>query len=160
MKAFVLNPTVVISTYIWIGCVCAISFLEAWLKFRAPGITLALGLGIGKLVFNALNKIEWIFAASILFNILFSGKFELRTFEKFNYIILIPVCILIIQSFWLLPQLTIRADSIIQGSFVESSNLHFYYVAAEVIKIVCLCIFGFKLFKADTTAQMIHAISK
>lgn len=159
MKAFVLNPTVVIATYIWIGCVCAISFLEAWLKFRAPGITLALGLGIGKLVFNALNKIEWIFAASIVFNIIFTGKFELRTPERFNYILLIPLMILIIQSVWLLPQLTARADSIIQGNFVEPSNLHFYYVAAEVIKIVCLSIFGFHLFKENEAIQVIGAIN-
>ncbi len=147
MKAFVDSPTVVISTYLWIGCVCAISFLEAWLKFRAPGITLALGLGIGKLVFNALNKIEWLFAASILFNIFFTKNFSLQSIERFNYIILIPLVILIIQSIWFLPQLTARADAIIAGRFVEPSSVHFYYVAAEVIKIVSLCIFGFKLFK-------------
>lgn len=147
MKVFVDSPTVVISTYIWIGCVCAISFLEAWLKFRAPGITLALGLGIGKLVFNALNKIEWVLAASILFNMIFTKNFSLQSIERFNYIILIPLVILLIQSIWFLPQLTARADAIIAGHFVEPSRVHFYYVVAEVIKIVSLCIFGFKLFK-------------
>lgn len=40
----------------------AISFVEAPLKFRAPNITLALGLGIGKLVFQMLNRIEIVFA--------------------------------------------------------------------------------------------------
>ena len=49
-------------TFLWIGFVCAISFMEAWLKFRAPGITRPLGLGIGRLVFKALNKVEWFFA--------------------------------------------------------------------------------------------------
>ncbi|MGN6646881.1 MAG: hypothetical protein ACTHJT_10175 [Cytophaga sp.] len=147
MKAFVDSPTVVISTYLWIGCVCAISFLEAWLKFRAPGITLALGLGIGKLVFNALNKIEWALAASILFNMLFTKNFSWQSIERSNYIILIPLVILMIQSTWFLPQLTARADAIIAGRFVEPSGVHFYYVAAEVVKIVSLCIFGFKLFK-------------
>jgi hypothetical protein len=39
--------------FLWLGMVLAISFLEAPLKFRAPGITLALGLGIGRLVFRA-----------------------------------------------------------------------------------------------------------
>jgi len=42
----------------WIGFVCAISFFESWIKFRAPGITLAVGLRVGKKVFNALNRVE------------------------------------------------------------------------------------------------------
>jgi hypothetical protein len=32
--------------FVWLGMVLAISLLETPLKFRAPGITLALGLGI------------------------------------------------------------------------------------------------------------------
>ncbi len=32
--------------------------MEAPHKFQAPGITLVLGLGIGKLVFFTLNKVE------------------------------------------------------------------------------------------------------
>src|SRR5664279_3321230 len=44
--------------FVWLGMVLAISFLEAPLKFRAPGITLPLGLGIGRLVFRALNGCE------------------------------------------------------------------------------------------------------
>jgi MFS family permease len=35
-----------------------ISFLEAPLKFRAPGVTPRLGLGIGRVVFRALNRVE------------------------------------------------------------------------------------------------------
>lgn len=149
MKISQSTQTIIISTYTWIGCVCSISFLEAWMKFQAPGITLALGLGIGKLVFNALNKIEWIFILSIVFNIIFTGKFELRSIKKFNYIILIPLTILMIQSLWLLPQLTERADRVIEGRFVEPSNLHFYYVATEIIKVFSLCFFGFTLFKEN-----------
>ena len=33
-------------TFVWLGMVLAISFLETPPKFRAPGITLPLGLGI------------------------------------------------------------------------------------------------------------------
>ncbi len=35
-----------------LGAIVAISFLEAPLKFLAPGITIPLGLGIGRLVFR------------------------------------------------------------------------------------------------------------
>ena len=44
--------------FTWLGMVLAISFLEAPLKFRAPGVTVVLGLGIGRVVFRALNRIE------------------------------------------------------------------------------------------------------
>jgi hypothetical protein len=41
------------ATFVWMGMVLAISFLEAPLKFRAPGLILAVGLSIGRLVFRA-----------------------------------------------------------------------------------------------------------
>lgn len=44
--------------FIWLGMVLAISFLETPLKFRAPGITVPLGLGVGRLIFRALNAAE------------------------------------------------------------------------------------------------------
>jgi hypothetical protein len=43
---------------LWLGMVVAISFLEAPIKFRAPAVTLPVGLGIGRLVFKALNRVE------------------------------------------------------------------------------------------------------
>ena len=47
-------------SFTWLGMVLAISFLEAPLKFRAPGVTVPLGLGIGRLVFRALNRVEMV----------------------------------------------------------------------------------------------------
>jgi uncharacterized PurR-regulated membrane protein YhhQ (DUF165 family) len=41
--------------FTWFGMVIAISFVETPLKFRAPGITVPLGLRIGRLVFKVLN---------------------------------------------------------------------------------------------------------
>jgi len=40
-----------------------------------------------------------------------------------------------------------RAEILIQGYELEASNLHFYYVGMEIVKVVCLLIFGIKLFK-------------
>jgi hypothetical protein len=52
--------------FVWLGMVLAISFLEAPLKFRAPNVTLQIGLGIGRLVFRALNAVEVVIAVVIL----------------------------------------------------------------------------------------------
>ena len=57
--------TAVALTFIWLGMVLAISFLEAPMKFRAPGVTLQIGLGIGRLVFRALNTAEVLIAVGI-----------------------------------------------------------------------------------------------
>ena len=50
-----MNTVAAALTFVWLGMVVAISFLEAPIKFRAPGITVPLGVGIGRLVFRALN---------------------------------------------------------------------------------------------------------
>lgn len=45
----------------WAVFVSSISFMEAWIKFQADGVTLPVGLSIGKKVFKTLNSVEWIF---------------------------------------------------------------------------------------------------
>ena len=140
-------PIALIITFLWIGFVCAISFMEGWLKFRAPGITLPLGLGIGKLVFNALNKVEWVFAIAILINLI---PIKNTFLSVSNLSFFIPMILLIVQTTWLLPELDARAELHIQGQTPPSSNLHFYYVGMEIIKVVCLSIFGITLFKNTT----------
>ncbi|MCE3259124.1 MAG: hypothetical protein K0S12_765 [Bacteroidetes bacterium] len=132
----------VVSAFLWVGFVSAISFMEAWLKFRAPGITVPLGLGIGRLVFNALNKVEWVFAILIITSVLVSQS---NVISWNNLFILIPFIILFIQSWYLLPELDSRAEMHIRGWFVEPSNLHMIYVVVEFIKVFSLAIFGFTL---------------
>ena len=64
--------------FIWFGLVLGLAFIGAPLKFQAPGITLPLGLGIGRLVFSVLNKIEIILALVLIFSVIRlrpSGKF-------------------------------------------------------------------------------------
>ncbi|MFI5086575.1 MAG: hypothetical protein ACHP7K_11675 [Actinomycetales bacterium] len=52
--------------FIWFGMVAAISFLETPLKFRAPGMSVPLGVGIGRIVYRALNGVETVLAATVL----------------------------------------------------------------------------------------------
>ena len=140
-------PIALICTFLWVGFVCAISFMEAWLKFRAPGINLPLGLGIGRIVFNALNKVEWVFALMIIINI-FLNTSDILKWQNLSFVV--PLILLLIQTFWLLPALDARAELHIQGLLVPPSYLHFYYVGMEVIKVAGLTIFGLTLFKNTT----------
>jgi uncharacterized membrane protein (DUF485 family) len=141
--SIVRNPVALITSFLWIGFVSAISFMEAWLKFRAEGITLPLGLGVGQLVFAALNRVEWVFAIVILLSQLY--KLTAIRWKTFLFY-LFPLLFLILQTSWLLPALDQRATLIINGGQPPASYLHFYYVGMEVLKVVCLSIFGCSLF--------------
>lgn len=132
------------AVFVWVGFVGAISFMEAWLKFQAPGITLPLGLGIGRLVFGALNKVELVLSVIAIATVLHGsgGRFQ-RSWGLF----LITFLLLMLQSAWLLPALDARAEIYIQGNEPPASNLHILYIIFEFIKLICLMIFGFTLFK-------------
>ena len=130
--------------FIWFGLVGGISFIETPLKFRAPNITLALGLGIGKIVFSTLNKAE-IALASLFLLALFSAspenKFALLCFGAVSFL-------LILQTIWLLPALKARAAAVISGSFTTSSRAHFVFIAFELIKIILLFVLGATLVRS------------
>lgn len=137
-------PVALISAFLWIGFVCAISFMEAWLKFRAPGITIPLGLGIGRIVFGVLNKIEWVFAIAIIVNVLFEkAQIGLPTI----ILLAIPILILIAQSFWMLPALDTRAGIYLSGETPPPSSLHIYFVLMELVKVASVLFFGLSIFK-------------
>ena len=137
-------PLALIAVFIWVGFVCAISFMEAWLKFRAPGIDLSLGLGIGRIVFSALNKVEWVLAIAILFNYLLSKD---RDFNWTYFLFMLAFIILLLQTFYFLPVLDARAELYIRHEAVPPSNMHFVYVFAEFVKVGSLIVFGIKLLK-------------
>jgi hypothetical protein len=113
--------------------VLAISFVEAPLKFRAPGVTIPVGLGIGRLVFRALNTCEAILAGSIL------GMFilgDLRT----NVVLVVAAAVmaLLVQLLLVRPALTRRTNAVLAGHDVPRSRGHLIYVVLEVIKVVAL----------------------
>lgn len=151
MKATTINEAVVKSplrisiVFLWIGFVCAISVMEAWLKFQAPGITLSLGLGIGRLVFGALNKVETVFAPSLLISTILDKEIKTKVFA----ILILPILILLIQSVWLLSALDFRAELYIQGTPPPSSHLHLLYILMEIVKVLCLFLYGSKQFETS-----------
>lgn len=124
--------------FLWLGFVGAISFMEAWLKFRAPGVDLSTGLGIGRLVFKALNRVEWTCALLILAMFAICGRYT----DGITYFALV-LAILAVQTFLWLPQLDKRAAGIASGQGnVPASNAHYFYIAAEVAKAVLLVLLG------------------
>ena len=126
--------------FIWFGAVCAISFMEAPLKFGAPNITLELGLGIGRIVFHALTKVEISLAVLLLVSFLYTRSRRDLSFA----LAAIVFAILLLQTVWLLPVLDLRASALLQGEPLPPSHLHIVYIAVDVIKVVLLLTIGFR----------------
>lgn len=133
-----INPTPAFLLIFWVGFVCAISFMEAWIKFQAPGVTLTIGLSIGMLVFKALNLVEW-----ALLIVSFGWMLTNYTLwnKKIKFSALIITVIILLQTFVLLPDLTKRALSLIaENPLPANPATHITYVVVEIIKVVLLII--------------------
>lgn len=137
-------PAVAVAvTFVWLGMVLAISFLEAPLKFRAPGVTLQIGLGIGRLVFRALNSVEILFAVAIL-----TALAADPPATSVNVAIGVAVAALAVQLLAVRPKLTRRSDAVLAGDDAPRSNAHYAYVGLEVVKVIALLTGGILLVAA------------
>lgn len=132
-----------ITALFWLGFFMAISFMEAPIKFSAPGLSMVEGLQIGKIVFKILNTCEWIF----LFIILTTCVVK-KTASKGFYLISTASIILISETYWLLPILNYNADKIIRGGFVINHSPHWIYILLEIIKVPILLLIGIDSGKA------------
>ena len=130
----------VAAVFVWLGMVLAISFLEAPLKFRAPGVTIQLGLGIGRLVFRALNMCEVVLAAVALVGVVL-GHAPTGALIALGF----AVAALGAQVIGVRPALTRRSDAVLADAAVAESgrsHAHLVYVGLEVTKVVALVVSG------------------
>ena len=138
--------------FIWFGAIGAISFMEAPLKFTAPNITLALGLGIGRIVFQTLNKIEIALALLLVVSV-----FMRRPEGKpWIYFLGAVVALLLVETVWLLPVLDARAVQVLSGNAPPFSNAHIIYIAFDAIKFLCLFALGVVLTKQNLSAAALQ----
>jgi hypothetical protein len=120
-------------TFVWLGMVVAISFLEAPLKFQAPDVTLRIGLGIGRLVFRALNTAEaGLATAAVITTIV--GEPPAAVLAPTG----IAVGVLIVQLVAVRPRLTRRSDAVLAGSDAPRSHSHHVYIGLETAKVLAL----------------------
>lgn len=137
----------VAAVFIWLGMVLAISFLEAPLKFRAPGVSLPIGLGIGRLVFRALNAVEIGLAAVIAL----AMAVHLPPRPALVAVI-VAVAALVGQLLAVRPALTRRSDAVLaagpDAEALPRSRAHLGYVALELVKVAALIGAGIALLAA------------
>jgi len=134
-------PAVAVAVvFVWLGMVLAISFLEAPLKFRARGVTLQIGLGIGRLVFRALNTVEVVLAIVILVSIVATPPSTGAAAA-----LAVAFAALALQIGAVRPRLNRRSDQVLAGLDAPRLRGHYVYIALEVIKALALAAGGILL---------------
>ena len=136
-KHNVVNPAWL--AFVWFGVTAGISLLETPVKFTAPTITRPVALDVGRTVFAALNKVEFVLLILLLVLVRVSGRSR-QLFAACGAL----VVILMAQSIWLLPELSARAQSIVQGIEPGPSIAHVAYSVLELVKLLLLLYVGFR----------------
>lgn len=121
---------------LWLGMVAAISFIEAPLKFQAPGITIPLGLGIGRLVFAALNMAEGLILLAL--TLLSFWPVAARISGKRLGIWAALALVYVGKIVFVRPPLNARTDLVLEGADPGQSIWHYVYIGCDVATMILL----------------------
>lgn len=131
-------------TFVWLGMVLAISFVEAPLKFRAPGVSLQVGLGIGRLVFRALNSCEVALAVVLVISVAIERASSVAVIAVGVAVVTLAAQLIVVR-----PALNRRSDTVLSAppgaSPAGRSRAHYGYVGLEALKVVALIVGGIAL---------------
>jgi hypothetical protein len=153
---------------VYLGVLLAISFTEAWVKFRAPLLQRHVGFDVGRHVFVALNTIELVLCVAML-SVLFSHEMDPPR-EQMWAIPSALAIIIVLDIGFLTPQLELRAahiivkilgnkrhaskeEEVIYKEFIALTTLapcpplmyHHIYVALECAKVLALSYYATSL---------------
>ena len=123
--------------FVWLGLVLGLSFIEAPLKFRAPGVTVRIGLGIGRLVFAALNRVECALALVVVGALVLGPRPS-----SVGWPATVALLVLIAQLVFVRPALHRRSNLVLAGEDGPRSRAHLLYNALEVAKAIALVVLG------------------
>jgi hypothetical protein len=133
-----LLSAVAVASLLWVGMLLGVSFLEAWVKFRASSLTLPVGLDVGRHVFRALNLAELFWAVIGAAGLMACRWSSMAPILPFSAAFLT----LVLQVLWLRPVLNRRVEAILAGGTLPRSPLHLLYIAGECVKLISLIIAG------------------
>ena len=136
MQNAIRNPAWICFT--WFGMTAGVSLLATPVRFTADTITRPIALDVGRVVFSALNKAELMALVVLLIVVRVSG--QARSMWAVCGILAL---IVIAQSAWLLPELAVRTQMIIDGQEPPQSYVHAIYSTLELAKLGILFVTGF-----------------
>jgi hypothetical protein len=122
-------------SWLWLGMVLAISFLEAPLKFRV--VDLRTGLAIGRVVFRALNGVEALLGVLLAIALLAGQPGRTAAIAGAVAIVMLAVQLVAVR-----PALTRRSNRVLAGEDGPRSHAHLWYVGLELVKVAGLAVAG------------------
>ncbi|QIM19807.1 hypothetical protein G7066_11740 [Leucobacter coleopterorum] len=123
---------------LWFGMIAAISFIEAPLKFQAPGITIPLGLGIGRLVFATLNIVEGVILLAL--TLLSFWPESARIAGSRLLVWFGVVCVFAAKVAFVRPPLNTRTDEVLAGAAPGQSPWHYIYIVCDAATMVLVLV--------------------
>ena len=108
-------------------------------RFTATSITRPIALDVGRVVFAALNKAEFVALVLLLLIVRVSD----RTRQLWTWCSVL-ILIVLAQGAWLIPELAARTDIILSGGEPPASYAHAIYSSLELAKIGLLLFLGFR----------------
>ena len=114
------SAVAIAAVFTWLGMVVAISFIEAPLKFRAPGVTVPVGLGIGRIGL----------AAVLIGSVLISGDTGPAAIAGAATVAILTTQLVVVR-----PRLNRRSDRVLAGEKLPRSRGHLWYVGLEALKL-------------------------
>jgi hypothetical protein len=124
---------------LWVGMILAIG-MESVVKFQTPTLIKSVGFDVGRTVFSAFNKVQVIVLIAIIICTFFAGLSSSN-----NCLIAIITFILLLQVFWLFPELSHRVDLILNNIKPNPTYKHGLYGFLEIAKLALLFILGIRL---------------
>ncbi|MEZ5981006.1 MAG: hypothetical protein R3C54_01705 [Parvularculaceae bacterium] len=116
---------------LWAGIVLGGSLIAAPAKFQAQSLSLPVALDVGRAQFLWIGMAEGALCAAFLAAQSLAGGVN----WKFAAI---PVFLLLVQRFIIMPPLDARTLQFIAGQSVGESQLHLVFIAMEIIKLLVL----------------------
>lgn len=113
----------------WMGLLVALAFIETPLKFQAPGITVPLALGIGRLVLTAAE------IASVVLLIALTAVTFVKPRLGRGLVVVVGAmwATLVVQMAVIRPMLNARTDIVVAGGDPGESSLHVVYVVTDAV---------------------------
>jgi len=143
VMATIKNPAWI--SFVWLGMTAGVSLLATPVRFSAATISRPVALDVGRVVFAALNKAE--FVALIIMLVIVRVSDRSKALWPIAFALAL---ILLTQAIWLLPELAARTDQIIAGVEPAPSIAHAAYSILELCKLLLLLFLGFR------SPQLLH----
>jgi len=118
---------------LWAGAIVGLSFIATPVKFQAPHLTMPVALEVGRSTFAVFSNVELGFLIAIVIAAAFARP------RRITAILLSAVAVqLLLERWWLLPELDARLSQILAGGAVTFTAAHWIYAVFDACKTALL----------------------